>query len=95
MYQQERYEEARIYIEQALNSAGWNAAGDTLAADSVAGTAVADTVLAVPGDILEHAGDIYFRLNDREKALEMWQKALESGVDDEATLRKKIKRKKL
>lgn len=95
LYQQERYEEARIYIEQALNSAGWNAAGDTLAADSVAGTAVADTVSAVPGDILEHAGDIYFRLNDREKALEMWQKALESGVDDEATLRKKIKRKKL
>ncbi|MBQ0073714.1 MAG: tetratricopeptide repeat protein [Prevotella sp.] len=75
LYQQKRYEEACIYIEQALKAEG----------DSV----------DIPGDILEHAGDIYYRLNRKDEALQMWQRALDAGVDDEALTRKKIKRKKL
>lgn len=82
LYQQGRYEEARIYIEQALKCSEKT---DTLASDSTA-----EAPNTVSGDILEHAGDIYFRLNHKEKAVEMWQKALESGVEDEATLRRKI-----
>lgn len=75
LYQQKRYEEACIYIEQALKLLG----------DSV----------DIPSDILEHAGDIYFRLNRTEEALQMWQKALEAGPDNEALLRKKLKKKKI
>ncbi len=75
LYQQKRYEEARIYIEQAISC-------DTLESyDS--------------GDIYEHAGDIYYHLGSKEKAYELWQKALSMGVDNEALLRKKINKKKL
>lgn len=100
LYRQGRYEEARIYIEQAIKSEeqAWE---DTLAADSVAGEIAVDTMAVdtvvperqeIAGDILEHAGDIYIKLNRKEDALIMWRRALESGVEDEATLRKKIKK---
>lgn len=75
LYQQQRYEEALIYIEQALKC-------DT---DSV----------EMAGDILEHAGDIYFRLGRKEEALQMWIKAQKAGVENEAILRRKINKKKL
>lgn len=73
LYQQQRYEEACIYIEQAMKH-------DT------------DT-LDLSGDIYEHAGDIYMQLKRTEEAVKMWEKALKLGVEDEATLRKKLKRK--
>lgn len=73
LYQQNRFEEARIYIDMALKN-------DT---DSV----------NMSGDILEHAGDIYMRLGQATKAYEFWEKALPLGVEDEATLRRKIKKK--
>lgn len=73
LYQQQRYEEACIYIEQAMKH-------DT------------DT-LGQSGDIYEHAGDIYLQLKRPEEAVKMWEKALNMGVEDEATLRKKLKRK--
>lgn len=44
-------------------------------------------------DELEHAGDIYFHCNDREKALEFWKKAKELGVESK-TIDQKIKLKK-
>ena len=75
LYQQERYEEARIYIDRALEN---------------------DTTDTDPnGEILDHAGDIYFRLGMPDKALEFWQRALPLGVENEAILQKKIKKKKL
>ena len=102
LYQQGRYEEARIYIEQALRreTEGVEILPDTANIDTVtqetpATIILEDTLLLVEGEILEHAGDIYFRLGQQEKALEMWQKALDNGVDDEATLRRKIRKKKL
>lgn len=45
-------------------------------------------------DLLDHAGDIYFRLGEREKALEFWRKALELEPGSE-TIRQKIKDKGL
>lgn len=83
LYQQQRYEEARIYIEQAMK---WE--NEALARQDSAAT---DSPALMAGDILEHAGDIYHKLNMSEKALEMWQKALISGVGNEAALRRKIK----
>ncbi len=75
LYQQGRYDEARIYIDRALEN---------------------DTVDAQPnGEVLEHAGDIYYRLGLTEEALSMWQKALPLDVEDKALLQKKIKRKKI
>jgi Tfp pilus assembly protein PilF len=60
LYMQERYEEAKVFIDQAV-------ANDT---DSVQGSV-----------ILDHAGDIYYKVGDREKALEYWQRALDAGPD--------------
>ncbi len=70
LFRQERYEEAKIYIDQAL------------ANDS--------TVSAV---IIEHAGDIYMMTDNPDKALEYWQRALESDSEN-ALLQRKIKLKK-
>ncbi len=102
LYKQERYEEARIYIEQAIKSEQQSgiAPSDTINGDTAAVAAKPDSTattaeVVVSGEILEHAGDIYFKLNRKEEALEMWNKALKNGVEDEATLRKKIKRQKL
>ena len=63
LYMQERYEESKIYIEQAV-------ANDT---DSVQSSV-----------ILDHAGDIYEKMGESEKALEYWEKALAADADDDA-----------
>ena len=73
LFMQGRYEEARIYIDQALKN---------------------DTT---PSRVItEHAGDIYFKNNDADKALQLWQSALEAADEDDdcALLRRKIKLKK-
>lgn len=45
--------------------------------------------------IVEHAGDIFYMNGEKEKALEFWLKAeAMGGVENEAVLQKKIKRKK-
>ena len=44
-------------------------------------------------EVVEHMGDVFFKLNKPEKALEFWNKAKELGSDSE-TLDKKIKEKK-
>lgn len=45
--------------------------------------------------IVEHAGDIFYMNGETDKALEYWLKAEEmGGTENEAVLRKKIKRKK-
>jgi tetratricopeptide (TPR) repeat protein len=50
--------------------------------------------------MLEHAGDIYYHAGDKEKALQLWQKALDNFDDntgtpeEKALLTRKIKLKK-
>jgi tetratricopeptide (TPR) repeat protein len=50
--------------------------------------------------LLEHAGDIYYHVGNKEKAVELWQKALDkyddtaSDVTDKQVLIRKIKLKK-
>lgn len=61
LFMQQRYEEAKIYIDQAL------------ASDSLPGSV-----------ITEHAGDIYAKVGDIDKALEFWQKALELNKEEKA-----------
>lgn len=63
LYMQERYEEAKIYIDQAVKN---------------------DTDTVQNSVILEHAGDIYHRLGDNEKALEYWQRALNADAKENA-----------
>ena len=78
LFKQERYAEAKIYIDQ------------TLQCDS-------DTSAV----LLEHAGDIYYYVGEKEKALEYWQQALTlaekapQAIDDRRQiLTRKIKLKK-
>ena len=67
LFLQKRYEDARIYIDEALRC------------DSVPSSVV-----------LQHAGDIYSKIGNMEKAMDYWQQAfaLDSG---DALLEKKIK----
>ena len=69
LYMQERYEEAKIYIDQAV-------ANDT---DSVQSSV-----------ILDHAGDVYEKIGDSDKALEYWERALAAAEDDADEINEKI-----
>lgn len=40
------------------------------------------------GTLWEHLGDIYFKLGDKDKAFECWQKAKELGTESEEIDRK-------
>lgn len=71
LFQEKRYAEAQIYIEQAI-------ANDSTNSEV----------------LLEHAGDIYLMLGQKDKAVEMWQKAIDAGGDAKA-LERKISTKKL
>ena len=78
LFKQERYAEAKIYIDQ------------TLQYDPQASAI-----------LLEHAGDIYAKCGDMEKALDFWQQSLAKASDDSEVkaehkelLKKKIKQKK-
>ena len=65
LYMQERYEESKIYIDQAV-------ANDSDSLQSAV--------------ILDHAGDIYEKVGDYEKALVYWQKALDADASDDAEI---------
>ena len=71
LFKQQRYEEARIYIDQAL-------ANDT----------------AVSAVVMEHAGDIYAMNDNIEKAVDLWQTALDMNEEENALLERKIKLRK-
>ena len=79
LFKQQRYAEAKIYIDQTLQCD----------ADSSA-------------VLLEHAGDIYFHVGDKERALLLWQQALDrieadpkgKADDRRQILTRKIKLKK-
>ena len=78
LFMQERYTEARIYIDQALQNV------DTL-------TASGDTISNAT--IYEHAGDIYWCCAEHDKALVFWQDALRGDAENKVLIRK-IKLKK-
>ena len=56
LFKLERYEDARVWIEKALNNGGDNS-----------------------GEVVEHYGDILFKLGDERSALDQWLKAKELG----------------
>ena len=70
LFMEERYAEAKVYIEQALKN------------DENVGAVVT-----------EHAGDIYAMNGETERAVELWQQALEQDPGNKL-LTKKIKKRK-
>ena len=74
LFMLERYDEAKVQIDKALE-----VMGDDISADD--------------SNIVEHAGDIYYKTGDKDGALRLWQKAKDLGSDSK-TLEKKLKRKK-
>lgn len=70
LFMQGRYEESKIYIDQALKN------DETPSAD-----------------VIEHAGDIYWKCGDHAAALKFWQQAVDKGGDSKVLL-KKLKQKK-
>ena len=70
LFMQGRYEESKIYIDQALKN------DETPSAD-----------------VIEHAGDIYWKCGDHAAALNFWQQAVDKGGDSKVLL-KKLKQKK-
>jgi predicted negative regulator of RcsB-dependent stress response len=75
---QDRYSEAKIYIDQALQNM------DTVTVDG-------DTVSNAA--IYEHAGDIYWHCDNPTAAVAYWQDALKGDGDNKVLIRK-IKLKK-
>ena len=69
LFMQGRYEESKIYIDQALKN------DETPSAD-----------------VIEHAGDIYWKCGDHAAALKFWQQAVDEGGDSKVLL-KKLKQK--
>lgn len=78
LFMQERYAEAKIYIDQALQNV------DTVALNG-------DTISNAA--IYEHAGDIYWYCKDPDKALVYWQDALKGDSENKVLIRK-VKLKK-
>ena len=78
LFMQQRYAEAKIYIDQALQNM------DTVTVDG-------DTVSNAA--IYEHAGDIYWFCEKQDDALANWQEALKGDAENKVLIRK-IKLKK-
>ena len=70
LFRQERYAEAKLYIDQ------------TLQCDSDSSAV-----------IVEHAGDIYAKCGDIDKAVELWTEALKKSPDNQLLARKARQRK--
>ncbi|MDY3846716.1 MAG: tetratricopeptide repeat protein [Prevotella sp.] len=70
LFKQDRYAEAKIYMEQTLQN------------DSDSSAV-----------ILEHAGDIFYKCGETEKAVEMWEDALMKNPDNPILARKVRQRK--
>ena len=65
LFQQERYAEAAIYMEQTLQN------------DSTPSA-----------DVLEHAGDIFAKNEQMDRAVDFWQKAVDAGAESKVLIRK-------
>ena len=75
-----------------LDSLGW--AYYQLARYEEAREPLETAAVLVPDDptILEHMGDLYLALADREKAMQLYRRAMDAGVEDVAELRAKLAR---
>ena len=78
LFMQQRYTESKIYIDQALQNL------DTVVVD---GDTISNSA------IFEHAGDIYWHCDNRDKALSFWEDALKGDSENKVLIRK-IKLKK-
>ena len=65
LFQQERYAEAAIYMEQTLQN------------DSTPSA-----------DVLEHAGDIFAKNEQMDRAVDFWQQAVDAGAESKVLIRK-------
>ena len=77
LFQQGRYVEAKEYIDKAVRLL--TEAGEADTEDNA--------------NIIEHAGDIYFKAGDVKGALELWQRALNNGSDSK-TIKRKIQQRR-
>lgn len=81
LFRLKRYAEARIYIDRVVRP---ERGDDELMADST-----------LSGNLLEHAGDIYFHCDHPELALKFWTMAVKKGdASCSAFIEKKVKHKK-
>ncbi len=71
LYMQERFSEAKAYIDRTIENADSTENKSTL---------------------FDHAGDIYEACGDKEQSMAYWKQAIEEGSDNEATIRKKIRK---
>ena len=81
LFQQENYMMAKFYIDRVISP---SATDETLLKDD-----------EVHADVLEHAGDIYFRNDKVEEAVRYWQLADQKNEEPNDSLKAKIKNKKL
>ena len=77
LFQQGRYVEAKEYIDKAVRLL--TEAGEADSQDNA--------------NIIEHAGDIYFKAGDVKGALQFWQRALKNGVESK-TIKRKIQQRR-
>ena len=95
-------ETARRYIDRAIDRVDFDMEEDSVDAviDSIAEVVVPDTVLVedvvepvvaaeASSEVYDHAGEIYNRIGDRDRALRFWEKALELDPSN-AVLKEKI-----
>lgn len=68
LYRLGRYEEAKTYVDRALQNGG-----------------------AENGVELDHAGDIYFKLELKKEAIDFWKQALEKEIENPEKVERKIK----
>lgn len=108
-FKQGDLETARRYIDRAIDQADFDMVADSVdvTIDSVAEVVVPDTVIVeevvepvvareASSEVYDHAGDIYDRIGDRDRALRFWQKALDLDPGNAVIKEKiaKIKKKK-
>ena len=94
MFLKERYDEAKAYIDRALECSTDTASTDDGGAEEGGnGSGSADSDNALSGVVFEHAGDIYSKCGDIDRAVELWEKAVRVGGGS-AQLPKKIKQRK-
>ena len=79
MFVKGRYKEAKEYIDKVIGQ------------DSLEGEQPNTDVTA---GVIEHAGDIYYKYGETDKALAFWKKALDMGEGTTDALPKKVKLKK-
>ena len=81
LYRQQRYTEAKIYIDAALKAYPVDSTAD-------ADTALVGDTLLVGDVVLEHAADIYMKVGEKIQALQFLQQAIDAGGDKDALTRK-------